>query len=316
MKPVPSAIHESVGYIAIVVCYMVLGISLHHVCSLAHKVYRVHLLVRCCNIIMMSYKLYVCLLLLRHGDVEMNPGPASARTLRAKRKQSYEKNKEKVLSQSKEYYKQNAEAKKIAQRKHYEIKCEAKKASVRKYYSDNGETKKASVRKYYGDNAEAKKASVRKYYGDNAEAKKASVRKYYGDNAEKNASVRKYYGDNAEAKKASVRKYYGDNAEAKKASVRKYYADNAEYKKALSRKYSKWQYALNPKRKIAAVKVNYLKTKKERQAYFKNRYALSEPKQLAHDWYNKIVLINILGDTKAIREIVCCYKGGDLKMFK
>ena len=97
VKPVPSAIHESVSYIAIVVCYMVLGISLHHVCSLAHKVYRVRLLVRCCNIIMISYKLYVCLLLLRHGDVEMNPGPASARTLRAKRKQSYEKNKRKGI---------------------------------------------------------------------------------------------------------------------------------------------------------------------------------------------------------------------------
>ena len=60
VKPVPSAIHESVGYIAIVLCYMVLGISLHHVCSLAHKVYRVHLLIRCCNIIMISYKLYMC----------------------------------------------------------------------------------------------------------------------------------------------------------------------------------------------------------------------------------------------------------------
>ena len=65
MKPVPSAIH---GYIiAIVVCYMVLGISLHHVRSLAHKVCRVHLLVRCCNIIMISYKLYVYLLLLHHN---------------------------------------------------------------------------------------------------------------------------------------------------------------------------------------------------------------------------------------------------------
>ena len=62
--------------------------------------------------------------------------------------------------------------------------------------------------------------------------------------------------------------------------------------------------------------MNYLKTKKERQAYFKNRYALSEPKQLAHDRYNKIVLTNILGDAKATREIVRCYKGKDLKMFK
>ena len=59
--------------------------------------------------------------------------------------------------------------------------------------------------------------------------------------------------------------------------------------------------------------MNYLKTKKERQVYFKNRYALSEPKQLAHNQYNKIVLINILGDAKATREIVCCYKWEDLK---
>ena len=332
VKPVPSAIHESVSYIAIVVCYMVLGISLHHVCSLAHKVYRVRLLVRCCNIIMISYKLYVCLLLLRHGDVEMNPGPASARTLKAKRKQSYEKNKEKELSQSKEYYKQNAEAIKIARHKHYEIKCEAKKASVRKYYGDNTEARKTNFRKYYADNTEARKTSVRKYYADNAEARKTNFRKYYADNTEarktsvrkyyvdnaeaRKTNFRKYYADNTEARKTSVRKYYVDNAEARKTNFRKYYADNAEYKKALSRKYSKWQYTLNPKRKIAAVKVNYLKTKKERQAYFKNRYALSEPKQLAHDRYNKIVLTNILGDAKATREIVRCYKGEDLKMFK
>ena len=62
-------------------CSVLHGVAVHHVCSLACKVCRVHLLVRCCNIIMISYKLYVCLLLLYHGDVEMNPGPASARAL-------------------------------------------------------------------------------------------------------------------------------------------------------------------------------------------------------------------------------------------
>ena len=37
VKPVPSAIHESVGNIAIVVCYNIaLGISLYHVIMYVH----------------------------------------------------------------------------------------------------------------------------------------------------------------------------------------------------------------------------------------------------------------------------------------
>ena len=77
----------------------------------------------------------------------------------------------------------------------------------------------------------------------------------------KKASLRKYYTDNAEAKKASFRKYYAENVDESKASFRKHYA---EYRKALSCKYSKWQYALNPKRKITDIKMSYFKTKKDR----------------------------------------------------
>ena len=62
--------------INIIVLY-VMGVHMYHICSLAHKAFKVP--VRCCNIIMLSYKLYICLIILCHGDIELNPGPTGYR---------------------------------------------------------------------------------------------------------------------------------------------------------------------------------------------------------------------------------------------
>ena len=280
-----------------VAMYCMLCMYMYHTSVLAHRAYKVQFVVRCCNITMMAYKLYLCLLLLCHGDIELNPGP-SARALRAKKQRYYQDNKKRILSQKVEYYAKNYETIKCASSNYYIANAEARKGSFKKHYTDHAEARKASFKKHYTDHAEARKGSFKKHYTDHAEARKDSFKKHYTDHAE--------------ARKASFKRNYKANAEARKTSFRRYYLGNAECRKA----YSKQRYTLNPRCKIAAVKRYDAKHKKERQAFFRNRYALAEPRQPVHEQYNKTLLTTLLDHPKVAKELLLHHKKDNLKVYK
>ena len=282
--------------LTVVACY-VLGVSVHRVCSLAARECKVQCIVRCYTIIMMSYKLYLCFLLLCDGDVELNPGPISARIQRAKKKKYYEENKASISSQKKQYYVKNDDTIKFACKQAYVNNVMAKKDASKKIYLANCEAKKGASKKNYLANCEARKNASKKNYLANCEAKK--------DISKKN------YLANCEARKNASKKNYLANCEAKKDASKKNYLANCEYKKA----YSRQKYALNPWHKIATVKRYNARHRKEQLTYYRNRYALTEPRQLVHDQYNKKLFNTLLDNTRVTKELLQHYKQ-DLKIYR
>lgn len=140
-----------------------------------------------------------------------------------------------VLEGQKAYYEANKEARKAKARQYYEENREKVQETSAKWRDANKEKISEARKKYYAENQEALKAKSRQWAEDNPERKKATRKAYYSrpEIAEaKRAADKQYYLDNKEACNARQRAYYAENREESLASSKAWREANREYKAA------------------------------------------------------------------------------------